>query len=79
MRHALAAVGRQAKASTHAGDFLSSLICRWQSTGRETCFGDIFDTTEAESTQPHMSPDLGVPGSMKGDTYLQEVGGIPRS
>ncbi len=56
--------------------------CRLESTGRATCFGDIFDGDVTDKSQPHTAPEHGVPGSIEGNTYLQEVRdprGVPRS
>ena len=72
MRSALVAFGRHAKAGRYACTPASTTPCRRESTGRETCFGDMFESTAAES-QPHIAPEHGVPGSMDGNTYLQEV------
>ncbi len=56
--------------------------CRLESTGRTTCFGDIFDGGATDKSQPHPAPEHGVPGSIEGNTYLQEVRdprGVPTS
>ncbi|DBA88324.1 TPA: glutamate dehydrogenase (NADP(+)) gdh1 [Trebouxia sp. C0005] len=47
--------------------------CRRESTGRTTCFGDIFDSDATVKSQPHIAPEHGVPGSMEDNSYLQEA------
>jgi len=47
--------------------------CRRESTGRATCFEDIFDSDATVKSQPHIAPEHGVPGSIEDNTYLQEV------
>ena len=73
MRSVLASVGRRVTSYSApcAPGFIVS--CRRENTGRTTCFGDIFDSDAAIKSQPHIAPEHGVPGSIEGNTYLQEV------
>lgn len=76
MRSVLAKIGHRTVSESAVCAPISKLARRWESTGRETCFGDMFDTTVADMSQPHIAPEHGVPGSVEGNTYLQEVGQV---
>ena len=75
MRSVLASVGR--RVTSHSAPCAPGCMvsCRLESTGRATCFGDVFDSDATVKSQPHIAPEHGVPDSIEGNTYLQEVRG----
>ncbi|DBB18365.1 TPA: glutamate dehydrogenase (NADP(+)) gdh1 [Trebouxia sp. C0006] len=73
MRSVLASVGRRATSRSAPCAPGCMVSCRLESTGRTTCFGDIFDGGATDKSQPHPAPEHGVPGSIEGNTYLQEA------
>ncbi len=73
MRSVLASVGRRATSQSATCMPGCMVSCRRESTGRATCFGDIFDSDATVKSQPHIAPEHGVPGSIEDNTYLQEV------
>lgn len=73
MLGAFARFGLSAKSSAQRITSLSSFTARWQSTKRETCFGDIFDSDPLTGKQPQPAPSQNTPGSGDDNVYLQEV------
>ncbi|KAL3135143.1 glutamate dehydrogenase (NADP(+)) gdh1 [Trebouxia sp. C0010 RCD-2024] len=73
MLGAFARFGLSAKSSAQRITSLSSFTARWQSTKRETCFGDIFDSDPLTGKQPQPAPSQNTPGSGDDNVYLQEA------
>lgn len=73
MLGAFARFGLRAKSSAQCITSFSSFTARWQSTKRETCFGDIFDSDPLTGKQPQPAPSQNTPGGGDDNVYLQEV------